>query len=134
GLVLGGDVDPVVALGAGEDLGGLPLVLGQGTVRHVGPFNRVGVAGVLLRGGQVVAQRQVVGRLGLAGRPGAGLFPVGRRLGGAEPAPASGTAFAAASMLSGRPLTNGSLSRPTRGSSKTHRPFHLYGWMTSREF
>lgn len=37
-------------------------------------------------------------------------------------------------MISQVPATNGSLSRPTRSSSKTHVPFHLYGLMTKMEF
>lgn len=47
----------------------------------------------------------------------------------AEPAR---TAWAA--MISGIPLTNGSRSRPTRGSSKTQSPFQRYGWITNSAF
>src|SRR5690606_15232793 len=50
-VILGGDVDPVVALGAGES-GALPLVLGHFSLRHTFPDDGVGAGDIVLVGGE----------------------------------------------------------------------------------
>src|SRR5262249_30305260 len=51
-----------------------------------------------------------------------------------KPRSARGRWAVATSIIVSAPPTNGSRTRPTLGSSKTHMPSHLYGLMTKRLF
>ena len=63
-----------------------------------------------------------------------GIGEVARRKDGDEALAAFGMCAVATSRIVSAPPTNGSLTSPTAGSSKTHMPSHLYGLMTKIEF